>query len=179
VQETVATLPEAVRPDLREPLGPVYDDVESLLADAGRPILSIGDVVTYHLLEAGVEPEVAVVDGRTEREAVDETVAARLADLETTHRVANEPGTLSADLVAALVEGLDGGATVEVDGEEDLAALPALVAAPDGATVVYGQPGEGVVGVPVEAMSRARALALLGRFDVDRRLWTLLGRGPP
>jgi uncharacterized protein (UPF0218 family) len=178
VQETVASLPRSLRADLREPLGPVYEDVGDLLADAGRPLVTVGDVVTYHVLGADAHPEVAVVDGRTERAAVDDEVAARLADLPRTHAVANEPGTLSATLVAALVEGFEAGAVVEVDGEEDLAALPAVAAAPDGATVVYGQPGEGMVAVTVDAAARERALDLLACFDVEDRLWELLGRSP-
>jgi uncharacterized protein (UPF0218 family) len=141
--------------------------------------VAVGDVVTYHLLGAGVTPDVAVVDGRTERESVGDAVARRLADLRVTHRVENEAGTLSAPLVEALVEGLaDDGApqtTIEVAGEEDLATLPAVVAAPEGATVVYGQPGEGMVAVRVDAASRERARSLLDRFDTDPHLYSLLG----
>ncbi|MFB6217900.1 MAG: GTP-dependent dephospho-CoA kinase family protein [Halobacteriaceae archaeon] len=179
---TVATLPEAVRDDLKEPLGPVYGDAAALLEAAGRPLVAVGDVVTYHLLEAGVTPAVAVVDGRTEREAVGGAVADRLAALTATRQVANPAGTLSAGLVEALVAAIGaadaGDRVIEVDGEEDLAALPAVIAAPEGATVVYGQPGEGMVGVHVDAGTRERATALLERFDTDERLWDLLDDAP-
>jgi uncharacterized protein (UPF0218 family) len=30
-----------------------------------------------------------------------------------------------------------------VDGEEDLAVIPLVIAAPDGAAILYGQPGKG------------------------------------
>jgi len=177
VTTTVAVLPREVRDDLKEPLGPVCDDAEVVLADAGRPLVAVGDVVTYHLLEADVAPDIAVVDGRTEREPVDEAIGSRLAALEPTHRVVNDAGTLSEGLVRAIVEAFAGapdGAVISVDGEEDLAALPAVAAAPEGATVVYGQPGEGMVAVGVDPVSRSRARTLLERFDTDERLWDLL-----
>ncbi len=56
---------------------------------------------------------------------------------------------------------------IEVTGEEDLAALPAIVAAPDGASVVYGQPGDGMVRVAVTPASRAEARELFEALDGD------------
>jgi uncharacterized protein (UPF0218 family) len=176
VTRTVARLPDDLRSELREPLGPVFTDADDLLADAGSPLIAVGDVVTYHLAQAGRPPDVAVVDGRTEREAVDEEIREGLPNLDRRVEVANEPATLSADLVGALVDAVRSGdrTLVEVDGEEDLAALPAIVAAPDGATVVYGQPGEGMVGVTVTSEVRAEVRALLERMETTDQLWRLL-----
>jgi uncharacterized protein (UPF0218 family) len=48
--------------------------------------------------------------------------------------------------------------------------------AADGASVVYGQPGEGMVHVVVDDEVRASARELLGRFEGDTdRLFELLG----
>jgi len=71
--------------------------------------------------------------------------------------------------LSALGDALSAGEPVmiEVDGEEDLAALPAIVAAPDGASVVYGQPGEGMVRVAVTPESRAEARELFEALDGD------------
>jgi uncharacterized protein (UPF0218 family) len=67
---------------------------------------------------------------------------------------------------------------VVVDGEEDLATLPALVAAPTGASIVYGQPGEGMVLVEVDLTSTDRARDLLSRMRGEtRRLWSVLSVG--
>ncbi|MFB6111607.1 MAG: GTP-dependent dephospho-CoA kinase family protein [Halobacteriaceae archaeon] len=175
MQATVASLPASLRDALREPLGPVVTDVDSLLSGAEGPVIAIGDIVTYHLLEAGVEPLVAVIDGRTERRAVEASVRDALPlDAES---IPNEPGTLSAELVAALVAAVDSGdpgQVICVDGEEDLAALPALLAAPTGAIVVYGQPGEGMVRAVADESTRERARSLLAEFDETDRLWSLL-----
>jgi uncharacterized protein (UPF0218 family) len=51
-----------------------------------------------------------------------------------------------------------------VDGEEDLAVVPLALAAPDGAALVYGQPGAGVVVSIIDPERRALARALLDLF---------------
>lgn len=174
------TLPDSLRDAFKEPLGPVTTDAEELLAAAAEtrgerserdaPIVAVGDVVTYHLRRAGRVPDVAFVDGKTEREAVRSEIESALAAADVRRiAVENPPASLSADLLSALAAALSAGEPVmiEVTGEEDLAALPAIVAAPDGASVVYGQPGEGMVRVPVTPESRADARELFEALDGD------------
>ncbi|WP_254545596.1 GTP-dependent dephospho-CoA kinase family protein [Halomarina pelagica] len=160
-------LPDALRADLKDPVGPIYTDPSTLLADAGDgPLIAVGDVVTEHLLRETV-PDVALVDGQTKRTPLDERVDLSPFDREV--RVENPAATLSRDLLVALREGLAGGETVAVvvDGEEDLAAVPAIAVAPLGATVVYGQPDEGMVLVVVDETVRADMREFLGRMEGD------------
>ncbi|WP_435123997.1 GTP-dependent dephospho-CoA kinase family protein [Halobaculum sp. D14] len=163
------TLPEALRSAFKEPLGAVYTDAEPLLRDAGDPVVAVGDVVTYHLRVAGRDPDVAVIDGKTKREAVSTEIAAVLDGDDPRIEVENPPATISEAMLDALRDALDRDepVVVYVDGEEDLATLPAIVAAPDGASVVYGQPDEGMVLVDVDAEARAEARSLLRRMDGD------------
>jgi uncharacterized protein (UPF0218 family) len=179
VTEVIVELPDSLREELGEPAGPLYTDTDAMLAAAGKQLVTVGDVVTYHVLEAGVEPSVALVDERTERTAVDDRVADRVAAAAFDHevRVVNPAATLTAELLAALRTALDSNGTtlLGVDGEEDLATLPAVVAAPADTSVVYGQPGEGMVLVPVSAATRERMRALLSRMDGDsERLFSML-----
>ncbi|WP_049895474.1 GTP-dependent dephospho-CoA kinase family protein [Halopiger xanaduensis] len=174
--EHLLTLPDGLRAELKEPLGPIETDAERLLADVDGALIAVGDVVTYHLLEAGRAPDVALVDERTEREAVNEDVRETIT-AETHLEAVNPPAEISADVIEALLEALsrDEPTTILVAGEEDLVALPAIVAAPEGASVVYGQPGEGMVHVRVTDDHRERMRALLERFEGDtERLWSLL-----
>ena len=161
------TLPDDLRGDLKEPWGPVYTDAEALLAEAGEPLVAVGDVVTYHLEAAGREPDVSLVDEMTERSAVDEDVREALGEADVA--VESPAAALTDDLLEALVEAIDadGPVRIHVDGEEDLATLPAIVAAPDGASVVYGQPGEGMVLVAVTPETREAAAGFLRRMDGD------------
>jgi len=180
-QETVLGLPADLRGELKAPLGPVFTDAEALLADAGRPLLAVGDVVTYHLAAAGATLDLAVVDGQTERETVTEEVRAGLPALDCRVEVSNEAATLSAALVSALVDAVASDETVlvVVDGEEDLAALPLFLLAPEGATVVYGQPGEGMVRATVTAERRTSVRALLERMETTDEFWALVDRTAP
>jgi uncharacterized protein (UPF0218 family) len=186
------TLPDSLRDAFKEPLGPVTTDADELLAAAAEtrgeraapdaPIIAVGDVVTYHLREAGRVPDVALIDGKTEREAVDGAIEAALAAADDRRiAVENPPASLSAELLEALGEALSAAEPViiEVSGEEDLAALPAILAAPDGSSVVYGQPGEGMVRVAVTPESRAEARELFEALDGDvEAAYAALGRLP-
>jgi uncharacterized protein (UPF0218 family) len=122
-----------------------------------------------------------MVDERTERSAVSPEIAETISSFEgfdTVQTVVNPAGTLSAELLSALRTALEGeGATLlDVDGEEDLAALPAVLVAPEGASLVYGQPGEGMVLTPVDEPTRERCRTILSQMNGDSaRLWELLG----
>lgn len=192
--DPILTLPESLRDAFAEPLGPVTTDVDALLAAAektctqhgqagGRPrIVAVGDVVTYHLREAGQIPDVAVIDGKTEREAVREEIEAALAAADGRRIAVENPAAgLSGDLLAGLTAAIadDGPVTVNVTGEEDLATLPAVLAAPLGSTVVYGQPGDGMVRVAVTAETRAEARDLFNALNGDTEAAAeLLGVAP-
>ena len=181
--EPLLTLPESLRDAFKEPLGPVTTDAAALLdavdetrerhgSTAGdpAPLIAVGDVVTYHLREAGRVPDVAFVDGKTEREAVRTEIETALAATEERRIAVESPAAgLSAALLDALAEALAAGepVTVEVTGEEDLAALPAMLAAPVGSTVVYGQPGEGMVRVAITPEARREARELFEELSGD------------
>ena len=163
----VVRLPDDRRAELKPPLGPVFTDVDNLLSLVDGPLVAVGDVVTAHLEWAGRPPDLAVVDEQTERSPVEDDV--RAAAREPDERVENPPATLTAELIEAMRAGLaaDGPTTVLVDGEEDLATLPALLLAPIGASVVYGQPGEGMVLVGVYPGVRSKARRWLEEMAVD------------
>ena len=181
--EPLLTLPESLRDAFKEPLGPVTTDAAALLdavdetrerygsaAGDPAPLIAVGDVVTYHLREAGRVPDVAFVDGKTEREAVRTEIETALAATEERRIAVESPAAgLSAALLDALAEALAAGepVTVEVTGEEDLAALPAMLAAPVGSTVVYGQPGEGMVRVAITPEARREARELFEELSGD------------
>jgi uncharacterized protein (UPF0218 family) len=183
--DVLLSLPRALRAELKEPLGPIYTEAAELLADAGDPLVTVGDVVTYHLLRADRRPDVALVDGKTKREAVEDDVWAAIAGFDRRVEVPNPAATLSASLLAELRATLDradagtGTTLLVVEGEEDLAALPAVLAAPDGASVVYGQPDEGMVLAGTTPEHRAVVRDLLERMDGDtRRAFEVLGVSP-
>ena len=165
----VVTLPASLRAAFKEPLGPVFEDADALLAGADTPVVAVGDVVTAHLRRVGHVPRVTLVDGKTERETVSDATAAALSPEDERVAVSNPAATLTRELLVELRAAVAAAepTVLHVDGEEDLATLPALVCAPDGWRVVYGQPGEGMVRVTVDDETRAEARDLLERMDGD------------
>ena len=169
-EEIVLTLPDAMRGAFKEPMGPLFTEGETLLAETEGEVIAVGDVVTAHLVRAGRVPDVAVVDWLTERSAVGEATRETLEGIDAERiGTTNPAATVSRSALTTLREALDREepVLVVVDGEEDLLALPVLVAAPPGASVVYGQPGEGMVHVRVTEETRTRAKELIGRMDGD------------
>ena len=155
-------LPEAERSSLQRPFGEVFPNIRALLPRIrGRTVYAVGDVVTYNLLRAGVVPRIAIIDGHTMR-----APCTRIPDIPLRRITArNPPGTISDDLVRAIREALASPpALIFVEGEEDLAVLPLVLAAPEGAVVLYGQPGEGVVLRKVNWEAKALAAAFVNRF---------------
>jgi uncharacterized protein (UPF0218 family) len=177
VPSVVARLPAAERGAFKEPLGEVYGAPEALLGAAGEPIVAVGDVVLAHLGEVGCVPAVSIIDGHTERSRIDAGVRESWPAADSVREVENPAATITGELVDAIEAGLaeTGPTRIVVDGEEDLAVVPAVLLAPTGATVVYGQPGEGMVAVDVDAGTRSTVRAVLDRLDRDRPFWERVG----
>jgi GTP-dependent dephospho-CoA kinase len=155
-------LPEAERASLRRPFGEVFPSIRDLLPRIRRrTVYAVGDVVTYNLIKEGIIPRVAIIDGHTMRAPC--TRVPRLPSRRIQAR--NPPGTISDDLVHAIRDALSRPpAVIFVEGEEDLAVLPLVLAAPEGAVILYGQPGEGVVLREVDDEAKALAAAFVDRF---------------
>lgn len=163
------TLPESLRDSLRRPMGPVLAGGAAL--DAVRDatnVVTVGDITTLTFLEAGRPPRVMVIDHKTRRTSEVPGLAARLAD-PSFRRVAvkNPAASVTSELWDAVAHAYaaPGRTVIEVDGEEDLATLPAIFLAPEGTVVVYGQPEEGVVVVEVTREARDAVRRILGRME--------------
>ena len=54
---------------------------------------------------------------------------------------------------------------IEVDGEEDLLLMPAVLHAPPGAVLFYGEPGEGLVAVYPDDKLKEKMMHFLGMME--------------
>jgi GTP-dependent dephospho-CoA kinase len=155
-------LPEESRRLFKDPFGTLYPGIDAVLPHlAGRTVYSVGDVVTYNLQKNGIVPAIAVIDGQTMRSPCD-----RLPEVKgTCIRVKNPPGTITDELVRALADALSRApATILVEGEEDLAVIPLVIAAPESSVVIYGQPHEGVVLRTIDTAAKETARTFLEQF---------------
>ncbi|MBN2336400.1 DUF359 domain-containing protein, partial [Candidatus Bathyarchaeota archaeon] len=119
-----------MRNELKEPLGKllradITKNVETLriiLAKTKPPMFaSVGDYVTVHILEAGLHPDVVVIDHRVMRQDVEQL----RFDRDRVH-VSNPQGTITAEAYRELEDAitLKKRLGVVVEGEEDLLVLP-------------------------------------------------------
>ncbi len=88
----------------------------------------------------------------------------------------NPPSHITQDAWKAVEQALSSGKTalIEIAGEEDLLAIPAVLLAPVGSLVLYGQPREGIVALWVNEELKRRIEAIVddmivvGNEDQDR-----------
>lgn len=156
-------LQDQFRDLFRRPFGILFPDISEVIPIlSGRVVYSVGDVVTDSLLSRGIYPDIAVIDGYTMRSPFLRTpLYAGASHI----RVNNPAGMITQDLIDGLDLALASPpALVFVDGEEDLAVIPLVIAAPNGAVVLYGQPGEGVVLREIDDAAREEAKVLLSYF---------------
>jgi uncharacterized protein (UPF0218 family) len=115
-------------------------------------VISVGDVVSRNMLEAGIQPRILIVDGKVMRE---QTEAIKTPDRRRIS-VENPAGAIVPQTWSVVDDALKQRTPmiVTVEGEEDMLTLVAVLKAPMNSLVVYGQPNEGVVAVIVNDATR-------------------------
>lgn len=164
----VLRLPEDLRKELKRPLGIVkkdFGEIVDFIREKNPPkIVSVGDFVSSKLLEKGILPDVLVVDFKIERADAPQLVFKMLCDASYREvRVKNAAGTLNPELWDVL-QRASGKMRIIVEGEEDLATIPAVLTSPAGSLVLYGQPGEGTVIVEVTEEKKQEFKKILEKF---------------
>lgn len=165
-------IPEVVRQRLKKPLGRIITDW-SIVSRPCPMVITVGDVVTKYMMQ--IDPkivDIAIVDFRVNRKAIHSSFAdvgftsEKIRNYIVTS-VKNPPGYMATTLVYAVHQAIErrlrGGkrSIIRVMGEEDLAGVPAILLAPLGSTVLYGQPGEGMVAVDVTEEKKEEIMRLL------------------
>jgi GTP-dependent dephospho-CoA kinase len=156
------TLPEEHRGLFKEPFGELHQSIEEIIPLISHgTVYAVGDVVTHNLHKNGITPAIAVIDGHTMRSPCSHMPSHRGECI----NVKNPAGTLTDELIRALAYAvLHPPVTINVDGEEDLAVIPLILAAPIGAIVLYGQPHKGVVMRTVNREAQQMAQHLFDHF---------------
>jgi GTP-dependent dephospho-CoA kinase len=163
-------LTPSLRRKLKKPLGRLFPAVDVrgeeflALVTGSSFVVTVGDRVTETLQETtGRSPDVFVVDGMERRSAREIPRIAHGSAI----RAKNPAGRITKAAMAAMKRAFAGEKPVMVliEGEEDLLTIPAVIEAPLGAVVFYGQPLEGVVAVNVDAKSKASAREILEQMS--------------
>lgn len=154
-------MPEELRFTLSKPLGKILTGIQidtSIASNRDKHIISVGDMATKTVLDAGVVPVLAIIDGKVGRKPFPEVVNR----LQSKVSVKSGPGYISREAVEAIEDGTH--RAILIDGEEDLLVLPAITHAPIGSILYYGQPGEGLVEVYVTSKIKRAGARLLRAF---------------
>jgi hypothetical protein len=157
-----------MREELRVPLGLPLKGEELLRAIMGyEPLVTVGDYCSADLMGRGVVPDIAIVDLKTKRQEESRYLEVFARWEGERRRVQNPPAHITQELWDAIDEAFksEKRVLIEVQGEEDLAALPCIALAPSGAVVLYGYPDRGAVVVPVDDRARMRVIGLMGRME--------------
>ena len=174
-------LPPHLRERLKSPLGRLYkgngagilEKIEEL--KEAKYVAAVGDVVFYYMIQAGKEPDIAVIDGRTMREDVSNEIKNAIDDCDYSEmRAENPAGTITSSLITVLEKAVKSKKIkVVVDGEEDLSVLPLAMLLPEGSIILYGQPSEGVVAVSVDEDKRMEICQILKEMEGENKEWVL------
>ena len=155
------SLPEKKRDELRKPIGEVVKKIEK--GEIKGRIVCVGDMVTITLKREGIEPDIAIVDYMIERKKY----KGNKFQADKIIKVRNPAGKITRELWNAIATAYAGNkkTLIEVEGEEDLAALPAIYLAPENTTVIYGLPSKGMVMVKVGEKERRKVEDFLKEME--------------
>lgn len=165
---------DGVRSFLKRPIGLLIKGgpsetirVVKQMVEERKPakLIAVGDTVTKSFLEAGLKPDLAIIDTLTARQPALARLGSSWADRVVS--VENPPGYIFAEAIALIERVLkeERRVLVIVKGEEDLLAIPAVLSAPLSSIVTYGQPGEGLVAIVVDEGVKSLLRTLLSMCD--------------
>lgn len=119
-------------------------------------IVLVGDVATGYFLKHQLPFNFAVFDNLINRRP--SSLVSRFIQPESpVFDTKNPPGLISKELVSTIHHLLDHHhGYIRVKGEEDLAVLPFVMLLPLGSVVIYGQPSQGLVLLPVSESSKEK-----------------------
>ncbi|HSV49307.1 MAG TPA: DUF359 domain-containing protein [Candidatus Acidoferrales bacterium] len=138
------------------------------LVEKDKPprLVSVGDVVSQNMHQFGMHPQLTIIDYISLRDQV----MPKQAPVEKTVCVANPKGTITKDAIAAIKAALDSNVHthIEVEGEEDLLTLVAVLYAPENSFIIYGQPHLGIVVVKATINKKAEVIQFLNEMKASK-----------
>lgn len=169
-------LPDSLRQELRKPLGNVIISKEGdkdkaafkakQIVDREKYSLSIavGDIVSSTLENSGFLPDIKIIDFKTQREFLHSIDRDRGFDAENIAGTINASSAKYLEIEIARFVKSKVKREITIDGEEDLLVLPAIMLAPLGSVVFYGQRDTGIVIVKVTEEIKNQMAELVKRF---------------
>ena len=174
-------LPQLLRPELQSPIGkhftgggqnPAKDVITFIKKNKPSLTISIGDYCTESLIALDFLPDIVIYDGKTQRY---KTRSLDLQHYEIFESI-NPPEWILLKAKKVIENAINFNSVnnsrvaVRIDGEEDLLIIPAIILAPVGTIITYGQPPfanieEGIVAVVISPSLKNKTQKLLDKFE--------------
>jgi uncharacterized protein (UPF0218 family)/phosphopantetheine adenylyltransferase len=160
------------RSGLKTPKGDVFNMkdgspekavVKRINDESPEMVIAVGDVTAATINDEGYEPHVTIIDGITKRGNYD-----RQFSSDNEYLIYNPAAVIYPEAWSTIDTAIHSKkpTLVKVDGEEDLLGFPAVLLAPEGAVLLYGQPDVGIVWVPVTQDNKLIARTLLEQMPI-------------
>lgn len=145
---------------LKSPLG----DIVTELKPKSIYLIAVGDAITRKCLSLNIIPDISFIDLKTQRKEIYNSISElgfKKTKPDTT--VINKPGEISKSLIDSVDKAIHSKnkQIILIEGEEDLAVIPAVLLSPFGTKVLYGQPNVGIVEIIVNEESKDRLYEIL------------------
>lgn len=167
----ILILTPELRKELKAPLGLLvtgsFEETSRKIAELvnkkkPQRLIAVGDRVSRNLIKSKIPLDVAIIDLKVMRRPISPIKF----ETENTFRASNPAGTLSEEAWIAVERAVNssGRSKVIIEGEEDLLTLVAVLSAPNGSMVVYGQPKQGIVVLDVNEETKRRIRGIIERM---------------
>ncbi len=163
-------LPEMQKEWFKKPFGKLFTTTSFLQHDDPEKIVAVGDMVSQDCNKLHLNQKLSVVDFTVQRKKIFRKIQELgFHGSETVLPAKNPQSHITPSLFTAIMQAIalfsqDNQIVMVVDGEEDLAVIPLVLALPLDFVIVYGQPGEGIVRLPITLEAKNYAYMLLQKF---------------
>jgi len=162
-------LPENLRKEFKIAYGEIYLSVaDAIKFLQNKTIISVGDRISYNVINAGLKPKVIIFDKLENKTSTSLKMRSVLETYDgKTIYVKNPPGCVTEELWNAVKQGLSLHIPVKimVDGEEDMAFLPAILEAEENDVILYGFFDKGFVLTNVSNDLKKKFKKLLSQME--------------
>lgn len=167
-------LPKALRAELSRPKGQVVSAFDQWLGTHDpTQVVTVGDVVTEAFNNKKFKQILSIIDFHVARKKKHNAIK----DLGFSFSInavsiVNPAGTLTGaifqEINSFFSEKKRSRSVFVIQGEEDLVVLPLLLRSPLGFSLIYGQPGEGIIDVSVTEENKKMAYNLVSQFTLKQ-----------
>ena len=135
-----------------------------LISKQKNYVITVGDMVTLTAISAGIIPNMAIFDLKTERRKINGTNIIKA--YKNIKKVKNPAGKITRELFSVIIKNLGKKRIgIKVNGEEDLAATLCIALSDYNTIVAWGVPGKGINAVKINEKRAIHALSIIKKMN--------------